>query len=676
MSHNHTPQTEHLGPTSANTNFQNILVEVAFAGSSAPAPSTNTSKFLICHTTGSGYNAGEVYFDTGTVLTLISISRGQPIQTAIAIGGSLNLIINAIYVAHTITAPYTWTLQGLATDVAGTARPPTTHASSHSTGQPDAIAITNIGGDAAGTARPPTTHASSHSTGQPDAIAIANIGGDAAGTARPPTSHASSHSTGQPDAIAIANIGGDAAGTARPPTAHASSHSAAQSDAISHNNLASPDGGTTGQYYHLTSAEHTVATRNASNAQSGLLSSFSSSTPTADSVSGAAGSNATASPSDHSHPYSTVIAALVPPASSITVGAGKAHAMIAEALTAAQGRVYPSAVTIDVDAGTYIENLTIANQPFADRITIKGDTRTNAGKHFATSGNITQVSGTHWKITCTGTMPVDYGSGDYIMVGGTTTAGNTGRFALVSPYIDGQDVHITIPSGAAAEAVLSETRVTFCPNRIINGSAATAVTVYCNSLVTISGFTIINSDTGIYCLNGGRVAPQRISCYGLSARGFYAIAGGNIYCDSNCATVSCDIGFYAVNFGYVSAGSTYSSNNIHQGYYAGTFGILISSSAVTTKNVTGFEADYGGNLRCDSAYTSYNSSNGVYASWGGKIHASSCHATHNTTYGYYALHGTSYINATSTNANNSANGTDYLPGTTDVVTTGAYITWT
>lgn len=37
---------------------------------------------------------------------------------------------------------------------------------------------------------------------------------------------------------------------------HASLHSSGGSDAISHNNLASPDGGTTGEYYHLTHTQY------------------------------------------------------------------------------------------------------------------------------------------------------------------------------------------------------------------------------------------------------------------------------------------------------------------------------------------------------------------------------------------------------------------------------------
>lgn len=65
-------------------------------------------------------------------------------------------------------------------------------------------------------ARTPSSHASSHSTGQSDAISVANIGGVASNDsrlsdARTPTAHASSHATGQSDAISAADVGAAAA---------------------------------------------------------------------------------------------------------------------------------------------------------------------------------------------------------------------------------------------------------------------------------------------------------------------------------------------------------------------------------------------------------------------------------------------------------------------------------
>ena len=180
-------------------------------------------------------------------------------------------------------------------------RPPSTHASTHSAGQSDAVSISNtqvsgLGGAAVlnvgtltGTVcagddsrltnpRTPTAHASTHGSGQDDAISIANtqvsgLGGAAVlsvgtttGTVcagddsrltnpRTPTAHAASHGSGQADAVSIANtqvsgLGGAAVlnvgsttGTVcagddsrltntRTPTAHASTHGSGQADAI------------------------------------------------------------------------------------------------------------------------------------------------------------------------------------------------------------------------------------------------------------------------------------------------------------------------------------------------------------------------------------------------------------------------------------------------------------
>jgi hypothetical protein len=96
-----------------------------------------------------------------------------------------------------------------------TSMTPTTHASTHATGQGDAIAPADIGAAASGHTHTgtyaPATHASQHASGGGDAVTPADIGAAAAshnhsGTYAPAT-HASQHASGGADAVTPAAIG-------------------------------------------------------------------------------------------------------------------------------------------------------------------------------------------------------------------------------------------------------------------------------------------------------------------------------------------------------------------------------------------------------------------------------------------------------------------------------------
>lgn len=354
-----------------------------------------------------------------------------------------------------------------------------------------------------------------------------------------------------------------------------------------------------------------------------------------------------------------------------TVGAGKNFSTVQDAINFWAGKVPSAATTISVDAGTYAEALLFNNHPYADKCTYQGDTRTAAGQHFATSGNITQVSGTHWKITLVFTPPADFGSGDYIHIGGCTTAANAGRFPLVSPYIDGKDVHFT-NAAAVAEAVLAETRVVFAPNRIINATASGllyTVSSLCAVPPTISGFTILNStalSSGIEPSSGGKINCNKISAYALPAYGFSVpVTGGIVICDSKCSSVGSGRGFMCNGLGHIYCVSTYASTDgVASGYgyraaVAGAF--LYADNSVATKcTVSGFSSGFSAYTRADGSIASW-CGDGYNTSYNGSARFQAAYAKHNTN-GYKAeWNGTIY--ALNTLAHCDSNETNYLPGT-------------
>jgi hypothetical protein len=77
-----------------------------FAGASAPSAGTNTGEFGFCHTSGSTFNAGEVYYDNGT--SLIEVLHCTHLTTSTAITGTISLLANGSYALD----GGTWTLKG------------------------------------------------------------------------------------------------------------------------------------------------------------------------------------------------------------------------------------------------------------------------------------------------------------------------------------------------------------------------------------------------------------------------------------------------------------------------------------------------------------------------------------------------------------------------------------
>ena len=88
------------------------LIQFSFDGASAPAAGSNTGAYGFCHTSGGTYSAGQVYFDNGTTLGPVKTFVGMSITTGAAISGTVSMNANGVYVAHSPTAPFTWTLKG------------------------------------------------------------------------------------------------------------------------------------------------------------------------------------------------------------------------------------------------------------------------------------------------------------------------------------------------------------------------------------------------------------------------------------------------------------------------------------------------------------------------------------------------------------------------------------
>jgi len=103
-------------PVYADTKDIAASITSGFDGGSAPAAGTNSGKYLFCHTSGSSYTAGEVWYDNG--VSLVKRANIRFIVTQSAISGTVSLSANGIYSLE----GGTWTLKGDGT-VSGVFRP-------------------------------------------------------------------------------------------------------------------------------------------------------------------------------------------------------------------------------------------------------------------------------------------------------------------------------------------------------------------------------------------------------------------------------------------------------------------------------------------------------------------------------------------------------------------------
>lgn len=72
-------------------------IEFSFAGDTPPSAGTNSGKFGICHTDGASGNTGQVFYDSGTALTLIPTAVVRTLTTSAAVSGTLSLNSDSLY---------------------------------------------------------------------------------------------------------------------------------------------------------------------------------------------------------------------------------------------------------------------------------------------------------------------------------------------------------------------------------------------------------------------------------------------------------------------------------------------------------------------------------------------------------------------------------------------------
>lgn len=100
------------GTTYLDLKERAILLEFSFDGASPPSAGDNTGKYGLCHTADVGYDAGSVWYDTGSALTEVTVYKAMAAASTTAISGTVSMIANGLYIAQAATAPYSWTLKG------------------------------------------------------------------------------------------------------------------------------------------------------------------------------------------------------------------------------------------------------------------------------------------------------------------------------------------------------------------------------------------------------------------------------------------------------------------------------------------------------------------------------------------------------------------------------------
>lgn len=209
----------------------------------------------------------------------------------------------------------------------------------------------------------------------------------------------------------------------------------------------------------------------------------------------------------------------------ITVGVGKDFSTIQAALNSLKGRLVNKAVYIDVDPGTYNENIVAEDILYSGSLTgyaqIRGDTRPLAGLSFvhglpSTTRRTEQGIGTYSitnsgntiTVTATTTNPSfnGWGNGDQILI---LYSGATIAYTYTISSVSGNTITLTTTAPTMNALGVS---ITLVPNRRIHATSGNAVTCY--TRLGITGFYITS------------VATPLAGSVGVLSVGSSVIAGG------------------------------------------------------------------------------------------------------------------------------------------------------
>jgi len=315
----------------------------------------------------------------------------------------------------------------------------------------------------------------------------------------------------------------------------------------------------------------------------------------------------------------------------ITVGAGKDFATIQEAIDFFQGKIVSGTCTIDVDAGSYAENLTFDSIQVMPGATLwlKGDTRALAGLSFVdhtyggnsesrTNGGARDAacalanSTTNITVTITGGDP-DFDADNWVNGDLLLVYDNAG--AITEKTISSTSNKTITLTATAPTIGNTGTAVCLCPNRVISIASGTAINIQIQG-VKITGFyiksaaatgTLINLTKSYSTLEFSNMAFRKaaiclqnigiltstagcISFWEPASYGIYATANaystihyvtfiknysgiytynGNIIVGYYSKAVGCTAGFYALGNNYQDFAYSSTINNT-TGFFAGT----------------------------------------------------------------------------------------------------------
>lgn len=87
-----------------------IDLEFSFSGGTPPTPAAGL--YGICHTSGGGFSAGSIYLSTGAIIATTDIIPMYKMMMATprsTVTGTVSMEADALYIAESGSAPYTWT---------------------------------------------------------------------------------------------------------------------------------------------------------------------------------------------------------------------------------------------------------------------------------------------------------------------------------------------------------------------------------------------------------------------------------------------------------------------------------------------------------------------------------------------------------------------------------------